>query len=88
MVKLLSLKLYGVVPKWSYRDALEMRLSSNRHESSNLSNSANLSLKRFFVLGFFLGEIQQTLSAYNQSELSLVWSEAQHFVFPDNCYFV
>ena len=42
---------FGDVPKWSYRDALEMRLSSNRHESSNLSVSANPILAPF--LGLF-----------------------------------
>ena len=46
--------IYGDVPKWSYRDALEMRLSSNRHESSNLSVSANKGLKRTMCSFFFV----------------------------------
>ena len=45
--------LFGDVPKWSYRDALEMRLSSNRHESSNLSDSAMQYVKRTFRFTIF-----------------------------------
>ena len=50
---------FGDVPKWSYRDALEMRLSSNRHESSNLSVSAKNCTHE---CAFLLGEGESVLS--------------------------
>ena len=46
----MTLFISADVPKWSYRDALEMRLSSNRHESSNLSICA----KKYTFIGVFL----------------------------------
>lgn len=65
----------GSVPKWSYRDALEMRLSSNRHKSSNLFASAKtIKPKRAFFVNFlvFVLQFYKKLLQYSQTQMERI----------------